>query len=530
MATLRSAKRWEQDEDNLNRYLHLNVKDSPEYKQWEEEYKRKKKEEDQALMDKINVHQINLAKDIKKDREKFGGRPSESIWEQPGETSVQTGMQPGGQAEMQPGMQPSGIEQAVGARPSAATETGAGYSPATQSTGYGEKKYSNMPERAGDPSVGYVKEAPEAKGPNVTDKKSSVEEMNALISYTLAKEGGDVTYADPYSATNEKVGVRTPENEAQWNQYFKQFTDKSKRQRDMVADLKIGYYKMMDIENAEMAARAAAEKVRLGTEKGKLESKDKDEKRLLELSGELVKLAGERRKLKKEQTEIGAGVYDPNEMVSINRLNAQVDNQQKAIQSEISRLEARLGKSAPAQTVAPQAATTQTENVKPQTPLQKKAAAFVADSIARGETKEQAFARFQAEQSAGKGTDAGTGKTTPAAKPAPAKIIKPAPTTPAQKSSDVSESWGLPPPSTSPSPASDINIGGQPVTINTKDMVDLAKSVGITKENLDTYLKVAADINGSTVELLLTKPYNAIKQLLQQAVASQTQTRKGMGL
>ena len=274
------------------------------------------------------------------------------------------------------------------------------------------------------------------------------------------------------------------------------------------------------------AQQLAIRKRKAETAAGQAELREKDEKRLIELSSELVKLAGERRKLKKDQTEAGQ-MGDTTEMVSINRLNAQVDSQQKRVQSEIDRLETKLGRKAPAQVVAapPKDATT-----VPQTEAQK----FAAEGKAKGWSPEQTLAEWKKLKSGGESSSQMPG-------PAAAPI-----------SSGAAGSFGPPPPqplqpenpnlpSAIPQPPmpdagmdtgmnTGMNIGGPPVTIDTESMKNLAMSLGLTMDNLKTYLQVAADINGSTVDLLLTKPYNTIKQLLKQAVDSQSATRKGMGL
>ena len=155
-------------------------------------------------------------------------------------------------------------------------------------------------------------------------------------------------------------------------------------------------------------------------------------------------------------------------------------------------------------------------------PQQTEAQKFALYGKSQNWSPERTLSEWKKLKTSGAGTKTPTGKQAPS----PARIVKPAPTT---KPSTPTASFGPPMPTANPQP-SGVDIGGPPVTIDTKSMVELAKSVGLTKENLGTYLKVAADINGSTVELLLTKPYNAIKQLLKQAVSSQSATRKQMGL
>jgi len=167
------------------------------------------------------------------------------------------------------------------------------------------------------------------------------------------------------------------------------------------------------------------------TEKGQREAMDADEKRLIDLDGEMVKLAGERRKLSKEQAEAGMDRNNPAAMVSITRQATRVDAQQKRVQAEIERLEARLGRKAPAQAAAAQAPTTQTPTGKPTTktptsgtPQQTEAQRFAAEGKAKGWGPDQVLAEWKKLKTSGAGTK------TPAARqtPSPARIVKPAPT------------------------------------------------------------------------------------------------------
>lgn len=302
-----------------------------------------------------------------------------------------------------------------------------------------------------------------------------------------------------------------------WDERFERLTKEKLAATTLMEQLMKPYDKAATLQEAIRKRNAETEKAK-GVDLKAARAK------YLELGNSYVKTLTDKQKL----IESLGTAFDETAKSAINAQIQELDNFASDIKFQMKGLEGTPGVKpvkTPTEMMPSHAKTGQapTAGTTQQTEAQK----FAAEGKAKGWGPDQVLAEWKKLKTSGAGKTT-SGKPAPP-KPAPAKIIKPAPTA---KSSGVSGSWGPPPPtpSTPQTSGASINIGGPPVTINTKDMVDLAKSVGINRENLDAALEAAAAAGGFTIDILLTKPKNVIKRLLELAVSSQSATRKQMGL
>jgi len=399
MATLRSASRWTQDPENPNRFIHANPYElTEEDKGRAAEAKTRYQLEMQEIMDRINIRSA-----ANKD---WGPRPepgSKSIWE------------------------PSAEQIPEGERLSRILpETGTEYSPATETGGI--KKFSDDPRFTADPSVGYMKRPPPAKGPDLEDDVFSVDERNMFIDFGIKQTfKEDLRNVDKGAYLDEKLGAHMGDKDPAYIDAAQRFDDIRAQQWKFYTEMKDGYDTQWKVSDEKKKAQAEADKASGADVKAKQD-------KYISLGRDYIRTLTDKQKL---ADSLGT-TFDETAKDAIKAQIQELDNFANDIKFQMKGLEGTPGVKPVKVDTTPYKGrffsqmglgtgeTGKTQNLQPETPQQKEAKSFAANARARGLTKEQTIAEYKKLKLAGS-----VGKATPA------KIVKPAQTMPISKKNQI---------------------------------------------------------------------------------------------